>query len=427
MRRQFKTAQRTFLAATLVAMAVACGGGTGNSDTATEDPAAQQASYGRFDRPFHDSTASAYYAALYGGLLAAGADGRRAIDTLVGGFASDTTEFHLLQHNPGLDLGRFLGAGGSEGADAKINRWFDRYEDGESVAYVSASLTSFDTHEHATAAVLADLKKEGRTADGQQSNGGTEWVATFEEEEGGSVSYLFWVGDDAPFIIGLLCVRWMEHTESTDCDPAVLRGVAAAIIGRLPGAGAGEVPLGQFGPDVIPPGLTPLVAHEFDVDHIAKSYLDPDGLLRGTWRNSPPAGTYPFTGRSTSYGFSNPGAGGPPMYVRLDVIPVGDTDVALEFTSTICLQPDNSQNPYCGRETRYEASGLFLGGVVAVRTFDTLKARPRQVSGHFVVGETFVDVLCSRALWQFENSLSDEEITACTDRILALVRPPGAS
>jgi hypothetical protein len=414
------------MAAVLVVMAAACGGGTEDSDTVSRDPAAQQASYERFDLSFHHSTASAHYAALYGGLLAVDADGRRAIDTLVGGLASDSTEFHLLQHDPNLELGRFLGVGGSEGAVAKVNRWFDRYEDGESIAYISASLTAFDTHDHATAAVRADLEKEGRTADSKQSNGGTEWLATFEEE-GEGVSYLFWVGDDAPVIISLVCVRWMGRTKTTDCDPIVLRDVAADISGRLPAAGAGEVPPGQFGPDVIPPGLTPLVAHEFDADHIAKSYLDPDGQLRATWEKQPPAGAYPFTGRSTSYGFDNPEAGGPPMYVRIDVIPVGDTDVALKFSSTVCLQPDNSQNPYCGREKRYEASGSFLGGVIAVNTFDTLKSKPRNVSGHFVVGENFIDGQCSRALWSSENSLSDQEVTACTERMLALVRLSGGS
>lgn len=426
MRRLTKTAHRTIISVVLVVIAASCGGGTADSDTGAGDPAAEQASYERFDRPFQNTTASAYYSALYGGLLETGADGKRQIDTLAGGFAADSTEFHLLQHEPGLDLGRFMGAEYKKGVDARVNRWFDRYEDGQSVVYVSAGLIAFDTHEHAVAAVRADLETDGRVAREEQANGGTEWLLTFNEEGQGG-SYLFWVHDDDAFVLYLVCVRQIERTDSSVCDPAALRGIAATIAGRVSAAESGTVPPGQFGPAVIPPGLTPLVAHEFDADHVAESYLDPEGKLRATWGEQPPAGTFPFTGRSTSYGFSNPKTGGPPMYVRLDEIPVGETDVALEFSSTVCLQPDDSQSPYCGRETRYEASGSFRGGVIAVNTFDTLKAKPRQVRGHFVVGGSFVDALCSRAVWQFDNSLSDEEVTACTERMLALVRPSGGS
>lgn len=426
MRRLTKTAHRTIISVVLVVIAASCGGGTADSDTGAGDPAAEQASYERFDRPFHNTTASAYYSALYGGLLETGADGTRQIDTLVGGFATDSTEFHLLQQDPGLELGRFMGVDSREGVDAKINRWFDRYVDGQSVAYVSAGLVAFDTHEHAVTAVRADLEKQGLEAREAEANGGTEWLTTFQEN-GEGVSYLFWVPKDEALIVSMVCVRQIVRTESSVCDSGVLRGLAAAVIGRLPSAGGGDIPPGQFGPAVIPPGLTPLVAHEFDADHVAESYLDPEGKLRATWGEQPPAGTFPFTGRSTSYGFSNPKTGGPPMYVRLDEIPVGETDVALEFSSTVCLQPDGSQSRYCGRETRYEASGSFLGGVIVVNAFDTLKAKPFQVRGHFVVGGSFVDALCSRAVWGFDDKLTDEEVTACTERMLALVRPSGGS
>ncbi len=424
--RLTKNAHRTIMSAVLVVIAASCGGGTADTDTSVGDPAAEQASYERFDRPFHKSTASEYYAALYGGLLETGADGTRQIDTLVGGFAADSTEFHLLQQDPGLDLGRFMGVDSREGVDAKINRWFDRYVDGQSVVYVSAGLVAFDTHEHAVTAVRADLEKDGQEARETQANGGTEWLTAFQEN-GEGVTYLFWVPKDEGLIVSMVCVRQIVRTESSVCDSGVLRGIATTVIGRLPAAGSRNIPPGQFGPTVIPPGLTPLVAHEFDADHLAESYLDSEGTLRATWGEQPPAGTFPFTGRSTSYGFGNPVAGGAPMYVRIDEIPVGDTDAAVTFSSTICLEPDDSKNEYCGRETRHEASGSFHGGVTAVDTFDTLQAKPRQVRGHFAVGGSFVDARCSRALWWFEDKLTDDEVSVCTERMLALVRPAGGS
>ena len=409
-------------ATTLLIIAIA-GAGCGSDDSTTSDEGAtsSQDDGGGYDYPFGDSTAGEYHAALYEGSLAEVAGGGRAIDKVVGGTAIDVTTPSLLVHDGPGDQGSFIGDDHRTGAIAKLLRWWDYYSPNGETIMTSVLMVDFDSREHALEAAEANFLEltEGRFV--EEVDSGTEVRATILTDEE-KTEFVYLIASDRPLLIGVSCSQYGTLVAMPSCDRADMRALLRAIIDRLPG---GDVSTAKAvaGPANLPAGVSPLLQYEFDADQMSNSYLDLEGRLRDGWDGeTPPGGRYPWTGRSYTFTVENPDPSGVPLQLIVDRVPIADADAALEFTSTICIDPSGRPSPYCGAETSHDGEGAFLGGRTAVSYADEDQNIVFDVRGHLATTEGFLDVRCGLPVLWTEEGLGDELVQLCETSIVAVAR-----
>lgn len=423
-----QSVRRPRLATTLLAAVVLSGCGsdgppeTGGTSASSQESVTTKTS--GYDHPFGNSTASAFYAALYGGAMSPVGDGSRAIDEVVGGQAIDVNTLSLLVHSGSQDQGAFLGGRHRTGAIAKILRWWDYTNPADETVEASVSLVDFDTREHAVEAAQAEAIELSGGKSVEETDGGTEVLATFEDEET-KTEIIYSIPTDRPLIVGTSCAQGVTATSA--CDLVKMRTLIESIVARLPEHDTPDT-TNVAGPNNLPPGVEPLLQYEFDVDQNARSYLDLGGTLRATWKdNPPPAGTYGWTGRNFTFTIATPEPGGMPLQLIVDRIPIGDSAVGLEFTKTVCVDPSGNPSPFCGAEVDHDADGNFLGGRTARAYGDEEQTIVANTRGHMVIMGSFLDMSCGLPVLWSEETLADDLVRLCEESMVAVGKAFGES
>jgi len=384
----------------------------------------------QFDYPFGNSTASAYYQAMYDAAMSQTDRGERLVDDLAGGRVVDIPTYSMFSARVG-EAGLFLGDNYQSGALAKLLRWWDFYGtdqwNPDNSVQLAVGLVDFESRTLATAASRAEMNRVSESVEEKTLPDGLLLWGT--STDGRLSTWMFWVGNDSPVVVFIACDRVGQFASAAGCDREKMLKLRDEIESRLP-TSKGSSDRAEQSKLVSSPGnWQPSVSYEFDADQVARSYLDPDGLLRTSWGDAaPPMGRYAYTGRSTSYTYraSSDDGSDPGLELQVDQIPIKSAVPALKLTETLCFGTDGKRSEYCGNESEIAPYGPILGGRTAVEYGDSESGIVIRVNGHVATSSYFMDFTCGHPLLWDEDGLTAEETDLCREVIATMAKQIGS-
>jgi len=386
----------------------------------------------QFDYPFGNSTASAYYQAMYDAAMSQTDRGERLVDDLAGGRVVDIDTYSLISARVG-SAGAFLGDNYQPGALAKLLRWWDFYGtdqwNPDNSVQLAVGLVDFESRTLATAASRVEANQLSESVEEKTLPDGLLLWGTITDGPLGT--RMFWVGNDSPVVMFIACDRYGQFASAAGCDREKMLKLRDEIESRLPTSKESSDRAEQSKLVSSPGNWQPSVSYEFDADQMARSYLDPDGLLRTSWGDAaPPMGRYAYTGRRTSYTYraSSDDGSDPGLELRVAQIPIKSTVPALKLTETICFGPDDSgsKSEYCGNESEIAPDGPILGGRTAVEYGDPKSGIVISVRGHVATSSYFMDFHCGHPLLWDEDGLTAKETDLCREVIATMAKRIGS-